>query len=181
MQFKEPRHNPNKPIIRAIIFTWLHPFLCCFFVSKLFKILLNGTYIAIFLFANNFLSFWRPGGRVLQANGWFSMFWLGRLHGSAPYFCCYKSFSKIDKVILSHRRNCQKAWRYCHKNKEARDPTELSQFKDIISSFNMQKHINNKKRKPNKPGREYGEQPLFKEFLRTGSRWPRLKIRPKMR
>ena len=164
MQFKEPRHkyNPNKPIITAIIFTWLHPFYVFFGVKAFYDFV--EWYIAIFLFANNFLSFWRPGGRILQANGWFSMFWLGRLHGSAPYFCCYKSFSKIDKVILSHRRNCQKAWRYCHKNQEARGSTDLSKFKDIISSFNMQKHINKKRGNPTNQEESMENNPSLRNF-----------------
>ena len=145
MQFKEPRHkyNPNKPIITAIIFTWLHPFYVFFWCQSFLRFC--WMVHCNFSFCKQFSFFLEPGGRALQANGWFSMFWLGRLHGSAPYFCCYKSFSKIDKVILSHRRNCQKAWRYCHKNQEARGSTDLSQFKDTISSFNMQKNISTKK------------------------------------
>ena len=166
MQFKEPRHkyNPNKPIIRAIIFTWLHPFLCCFLCQSFLRFCCWMVHCNFCFFANNFLSFWRPGGRVLQANGWFSMFWLGRLHGSAPYFCCYKSFSKIDKVILSHRRNCQKAWRYCRKKQEARGSTGLSQFKDIISSFNMQKHINKKRGNPTNQEESMENNPSLRNF-----------------
>ena len=173
MQFKEPRHNPNKPIIRAIIFTWLHPFLCCFFVSKLFKILLlNGT--LQFLFFCKQFSFFLEAWRENTASKWLIFNVLAR---PSPWLC---SLLLLLQKLFKNRQG------------HSQSQTQLPKSVEILSQKSGSKRLNGlipiqrhnkflwyakktyqqKKRRPSKPGRESGEQPLFKEFLRTGSRWP---------
>ena len=117
------KYNPNKPIITAIIFTWLHPFLCVFFCVKAFKDFVEWYLHCNFSFCKQF-SFFLEAWRQSTARKWLIFNVLAR---PSPWLC---SLLLLLQKLFKNRQG------------HSQSQTQLPKSVEILSQKSGSKRLN---------------------------------------